>query len=163
MCSPPGGPVPAAGEHVATLQAALQAADPTRPQQGPAGRGKKSRCSPLSGALTCSSEGLEPLSLFSGVDVEATGCWFHLRCLQCDFTSCFRGCGKMIICFLHTFLATTHLVYIFSEFALKFNLVYFIYQAILVIFFLSSYTNFFFLQPVESSSSYMKSRPEKLC
>ena len=35
-----GRPFPAAGEHVETLQATLQAADQTRTQQGPAGRGR---------------------------------------------------------------------------------------------------------------------------
>lgn len=35
-----GRPFPAAGEHVETLQATLQAADQARTQQGPAGRGK---------------------------------------------------------------------------------------------------------------------------
>lgn len=35
-----GGSFPAAGQHVETLQAALQAADQARTQQGPAGRGK---------------------------------------------------------------------------------------------------------------------------
>lgn len=35
-----GGSFPTAGEHVETLQAALQAADQAWTQQGPAGRGK---------------------------------------------------------------------------------------------------------------------------
>lgn len=35
-----GGSFPAAGEHVAAIQATLQAADQARTQQGPAGRGK---------------------------------------------------------------------------------------------------------------------------
>ena len=35
-----GGPVPAAGEHVETLQETLQATDQAWSQQGPAGRGK---------------------------------------------------------------------------------------------------------------------------
>lgn len=35
-----GGPFPASGQHVETLQATLQAADKAWTQQGPAGRGK---------------------------------------------------------------------------------------------------------------------------
>lgn len=38
-----GGPFPASGQHAETLQATLQAADEARPQQGPAGRGKRTQ------------------------------------------------------------------------------------------------------------------------
>lgn len=46
-----GGPFPASGQHVETLQTTLQAADKAWTQQGPAGRGKH-RCTAEIGAAT---------------------------------------------------------------------------------------------------------------
>lgn len=47
---PSGGPFPAAGQHIETLQATLQAADQARPEQGPAGRGNSASWECRSGA-----------------------------------------------------------------------------------------------------------------